>query len=293
MNATNQSTTSSQETSTVDRYERAEQYALHLQEEGYVVENAIGAHNVRFLRGPREYYLTLHEADDGYVRIERELWHAWTSEERQHAAAAARDVNESMKDARIVLDRGTVSVVLETILPSHDAFVRSSWEYMEAIDTAAEAFIHAVRDSLPQPPEEPLPLTQLVRARAYRDCLASLGYDATVDEEGCDVRFTADGKDYWLYPDETWDEDLIVMPAYDIATITDSWERARAQSIIDRITEELYGVNMWIDREGRVYAIAEIRLCDPLDLDDEFVKRFAALRTAIYRFHADMAAPKP
>ena len=135
---------------------------------------------------------------------------------------------------------------------------------------------------------EPRPIPKLTRAEAYRDYLVSLGYTAEVDEVGL-VTFTADGRKYWLMPNETWDNSLLIAAAYDIATVTKHADRARTAIIAGNVTNDMPYVYVWLDQNGKVHAVAELHLPDPLVLRDEFTVRFRELRTAVDRFTTQLS----
>ena len=132
------------------------------------------------------------------------------------------------------------------------------------------------------------PVPKLIRAEAYRDYLASLGYTAEVDEVGL-VTFTADGRKYWLMPNETWDNSLLIAAAYNIATVTKHADRARTAIIAGNVTNDMPYVYVWLDQNGKVHAVAELHLSDPFNLHDGFAERFSELKTAVERFTTQLS----
>jgi len=246
--------------------------------------------NIRVPNGEYDYYLELAENTRSF-KLTRDLWQAWTKDEIQHAIAAARTAEQKNPPAQIHVENGRVKAIVEVYLPSGDAFPDVFNDALDTITSAIDEFVHLMRVSLPRPPEQSLPRTKSTRAETYRYYLASMGYAAEVNK-GEIITFTADGREYWLLPTDSWDKDLLIAAAYDIATVTKHADRARTAIIAARVTTNTPCVNVWLDRNGKVHATTELHLSDPMDFREEFPGCFATLQTVIDWFTAEMAGTK-
>ena len=272
---------------TMIRHERAQQYALHLQREGYAATvTASGA--VRFDSGMREYYLMLHEDDVIRVTITRSFWRASTAEEEKHAHMAALDVTENAPIAKIRVRDRNVSAIVDAHLLSHGIFYDTSWRYIEALDTAVEEFVRIMRDTMPQPPVVPYPITLDARAAAYCRYLASRGFSAWVDP-GETVAFSHEGREYVLRCDDTHDHRLILTHRGALAKVRNAKERARAATVAKNVTNIHPRVAISATTPGEVHASVHIYMADPMVIGDGFADCFSELKTAAERFNAQMA----
>ena len=271
-----------------DRHARLEACRRHLRDLGLLaIETPSG--DLRFWLGPREYYLVIPPDQDGHLAIARDIWQAQTPEEEQCAAQAASVAQQIVEGARIRVENGTVTALVEATHASHEAFFDRFRDYFKTLQDAITEFVRVMRTSLPRPPSNPLPVTKRLRAKAYRDHLAV--YDVHVDEDENIILF-ADGWEYCIIPDYLWEHELCITVNGGIMTVTDPAERARVKAIIRHITDGLRTVRVWMAEDGTVHAVAKLYLADPLDIGVYFELGRSQLLEASIRLHAEIATRK-
>ena len=281
-------THSVEHTANADLQTRTEASRRHLHDMGYTAGITTPG-RVSFVYGTREYELTLKDDDAEYFAITQNLWRASNRTEERHAATAARIAERIEKNARITIENRNVIVTVESNLPSNETFPQTFQHCFDALQRVIKEYVSIITELLPRPPKKPLPITKRVRANAYLNYLTSYGYAAKIDNND-DIVFTADGREYRLFPDDMWDDELIIAARGGIMTITDPNQRTLAGKIIEHATEGLRNVLVYMTETGRVNAITKVYLSNPLDLRVHFPLGFGQLLTAMKRFQTRMAA---
>jgi len=274
----------------MNRYERAEQYANHLHDKGFTATVTLYG-DVRFATGPREYVLSLHDENDKYIKLTRTFWYATTPDEQQYAADAARMVGRTSNGAHITIDNGTVSAVVETTLPSRNAFSKTSWLYIAALENSAEKFIALMRTSMPRPPVIKFPPTKRDRVEAHCSYLTSMGYTAYATPLDA-VKFIHEGRVYTILLHDTNDHELELATSTPLAQITSDAKRARAATVAKNVTDIHPRVAISATPTGEVHASVHVYLTDPMTIGERFDDCFYELATAVERFTTQMAETK-